>query len=1246
MTNRLIKRLLLAVGALVLLFAVVSVLLVTAPGSRWLVEQVDSRIDGVAVEYDQGSLLSALVVRRLQFQQPGLSVQAATLTVAPDWSCLLDFSVCLRLLQLDQLSVTLSESAAADAPASDAPTGAFVMPVPFDVHAFVVTDIDVQLSDATRISVPRVSTQLALHQSLEIRAARVDTVTIDSSGQRPAAPLTIQSIANWQYTPPVLAPLSVPLPVQISDARWHGVVTLQGQQHSPLIGAGHTSLELSERGLALSSFDQTLPTGHLGLSGSVGRDWQQQLALVLEHANKSEQVSLSAQIEGDLTQWHLNWSASGDLIGDGALQVNWLAQELPLSLNGTLSAVPSMWLPDDVKPVRAQLTLSGRWNDYQMQLSSQGHYGDLTEPLNLDVALSGGLQGASLERFDIQTPAGILTASGKVTVDNEVTVAMSGQASGVDTAVWYPTIDARVNGQWQLKGIWSDDTWQLTWPQLDLDGEWFERKLSATAAGSMSAEQGLDLPNAQIILGENVATGRVTMPTWQFIDTAWKVNAPDLSQLHPKWHGALTAEAQGRGNLTSLQWQVQGNAQDLDLAGLALQRGSVDAEGVGLTLPQGTAQLHLESLSMSQLQAQMIDIRLQGSLQEHALDLSLITDDVVLDWRVTGATDLTDSIWQGTLSKADAAAADTRFSLLNTDTAITLDWSKPYFMLAPVCWQSDHASWCIDDVRYLDQNLHWAVRIEQVPVAPWLQQLAPNMREIRTDALLSLTSQGQWQVGQEGRFDGDIRLTPSTWQWHERPGQLQLSQASLTVKGHGESMTSTVRLEGPQLGTIDGQGTYQFSSQALDGRLAIQRIDLSQLKPLLPQVHELDGSIDGHLALSGTPALPDVTGEFHVRQGQLVADGLPARFGDIEQHIQLRGREAFVDGGFNVGEGHGTMRGSARWGESPKLTMAVNGKDMTFELPNGLRTTLSPDLDVEWQSGLLRVEGQLDVPHARWHIRELPPSAVSPSEDVVLVNQSHQDVTKNALLLDVQLRIDPTQSGDVKLDAFGLTADLSGQLHLEQPADKHLSAHGELRLLDGRYKAYGQDLLIRQGDILFHGPLDAPSLDVMAVRDPIKTADGVTAGLRIQGAAETPTIEVFSDPAMNQPEALSYLLRGQGLSNSTETSADAMLANALIGFGLSQSENSVQKLGRQVGIDDLTLDTRGHGDATQLALTGYIAPGVQIRYGVGVFDSASEVALRYQLMPKLYLEAVSGLNKALDLYYQLDIRPAPTKPEP
>ncbi|MDN6228197.1 MAG: translocation/assembly module TamB domain-containing protein, partial [Enterobacterales bacterium] len=197
-----------------------------------------------------------------------------------------------------------------------------------------------------------------------------------------------------------------------------------------------------------------------------------------------------------------------------------------------------------------------------------------------------------------------------------------------------------------------------------------------------------------------------------------------------------------------------------------------------------------------------------------------------------------------------------------------------------------------------------------------------------------------------------------------------------------------------------------------------------------------------------------------------------------------------------------------------------------------------------------------------------------------------------------------------------------------------LGLNGQVNIPEGRFAAYGQDLLIRKGDLIFSGPPEQPLLNIEAIRNPDATEDDVTAGVRVTGLADQPKLEVFSDPAMSQQMALSYLLRGQGLESSG-TDSNAM-TSMLIGMGVAQSGKLVGKIGETFGVSNLSLDAQGVGDSSQVVVSGYVLPGLQVKYGVGIFDSLATLTLRYRLMPKLYLEAVSGLDQALDLLYQFE----------
>ncbi len=152
--------------------------------------------------------------------------------------------------------------------------------------------------------------------------------------------------------------------------------------------------------------------------------------------------------------------------------------------------------------------------------------------------------------------------------------------------------------------------------------------------------------------------------------------------------------------------------------------------------------------------------------------------------------------------------------------------------------------------------------------------------------------------------------------------------------------------------------------------------------------------------------------------------------------------------------------------------------------------------------------------------------------------------------------------------------------------------YGEVNLRDGTYRSFAQELVIRKGQILFNGPADQPYLAIEAIRDPNNVEDDVIAGIRVSGPADEPTVEIFSDPAMPQQNALSYLLRGKNLDTESSGggSGDAM-TTALISMGLAKSGQLVGNVGEAFGVQDLALDTTGSGDDSQVTISGYIAPG-------------------------------------------------------
>ena len=123
---------------------------------------------------------------------------------------------------------------------------------------------------------------------------------------------------------------------------------------------------------------------------------------------------------------------------------------------------------------------------------------------------------------------------------------------------------------------------------------------------------------------------------------------------------------------------------------------------------------------------------------------------------------------------------------------------------------------------------------------------------------------------------------------------------------------------------------------------------------------------------------------------------------------------------------------------------------------------------------------------------------------------------------------------------------------------------------------------------------------------------------------------------MSQQEALSYLLRGRGIDSEDTSSRESMIIGMLLSTGFERSGNLINNLGKQIGITDMSLNTTGTGDNTAVEVSGYLSPNVEVRYSVGVFDSQPQLTIRYQIIPRLFVDIIKGTDEALDLLYQFD----------
>ena len=120
---------------------------------------------------------------------------------------------------------------------------------------------------------------------------------------------------------------------------------------------------------------------------------------------------------------------------------------------------------------------------------------------------------------------------------------------------------------------------------------------------------------------------------------------------------------------------------------------------------------------------------------------------------------------------------------------------------------------------------------------------------------------------------------------------------------------------------------------------------------------------------------------------------------------------------------------------------------------------------------------------------------------------------------------------------------------------------------------------------------------------------------------------------MSQQEAMAYLMLGRPLGQEGDSN---MLGQAALGLGLAGAAPITRHIGDALGLEDFVVESEGQGVDTQVVASGSLTDKLSVRYGVGVFEPSNNLALRYELSRRLYLEAVSGFASSLDFFYRID----------
>ncbi|MGP4951521.1 translocation/assembly module TamB domain-containing protein [Psychrobacter sp. T6-1] len=950
------------------------------------------------------------------------------------------------------------------------------------------------------------------------------------------------------------------------------------------------------------------------------------------------------------------------------------------------------FLPNNPAILTGDLSTSGQW-----QPANQNNEGKLQRfAINFDGVLdaeqlpagklmidaSGDSQVITIKRFSHVGAAGSIRASGTLDVRRGIAWNINAVMNRFNLGYFLKDTPSVITGNINTDGRWSDSEQIVNINQIDLSGMLKGQPLSAK--GSLSAK--LNLPKDIASYFERLQKQDAETQYQQVNALIESLNANNLVL---RWgDNYLTAngnakQLQAKINITSLDQlsdqlsgKVAGGATLSQPAGQALPTIYVDLVGERIALPgfilrEGRIRGKLVNLANSPSQfiisAEGLDVAGQsfkqvnatfnGTEQAHVVNLEVANEQAQILARVKGGFDRNQLRWSGAIGKGQIKS---QYATLNQLQPAQLIVDLPReqngssrdlkVQMAAHCWQASDQTGKL----CLRENLIASPDNGQVNLA--LQKLDTSLlsvflpKDIDWQAQINGKAVIGWQRGESPTINTTLYSDNGKIGLLQDDGLPPVSLPYERVSLIALSVPEGIKLRA-DINT--GRGARGYAEVVVDpykapkpisGALVLNELNLAVFKPFFPGMRVLEGNITMAGGLGGTLSKPQFYGDVELVDGRVAMLDLPVNLSSINASAKIRGTQATLDGKFNSGTGTGTLKGTVDWRQKLQAKLSIIGDRLVITQPPLLVAEINPDIDiiVRPEDRYVNIQGAISVPSATIRPPEASEDIITQSEDVVVLDRrligNIDEVLAISRPWSINADIGIDLGDDINFRGFGAVIPLAGALNITQNGTGVMRAKGVVQVARRTaIDAFGQNLELNYGQVRFNGDVMKPNLSIEAV----KIIDDSTVGVRVTGTTENPNIVVFNDAGLTQQQAMNALVTGR-INNGSATQISEQgfksqvtnnLAAAGLNFGLGGTRNFTNQIGQAFGFQSLTVDASGSSEDTNINVTGYVTPDLYIRYGVGVFNAQNSLSARYQLTRRIYVEATSAAENAVDVVY-------------
>lgn len=1235
-------RRVLVIGLLALIAAVMGGVALLA-GTQWGLERAFSLVRAalpgeLRVRKLSGRVLGPVVVEGLEYVHDGSSFALARGRL--DWAprSLLGWELRVTELALDDLGIELTPAAGPQDSARALPALRLPLPVRLETSRLAKlrlrTDPAGSLLVIDEVALAGSATADALSiERLEVTAYQAQLETGGTLRLAGRYPLKLRT--RWRYAGAGTTPLQGEGDIEGDLARLRVVQRLDGA------ATAHIDAELTDL-LAALRWHARVRLERFE-ARRVRADWPEVSAAgTIEAQGDLAQLAFAGQLSGRVP-------AIGDLRAEvdaaykeGALDIARLALEQAPS--GTRVEASGRWRAG---PGVGELALDGSWRGLtwpplppaaaRSWVSPHGRFSVDGTPDEYRLRVQAKVSAAGVPESVIEAHG---TGSTQALALGQLRIAtLGGTVNGAAQLAWMPVLEAKAT---------------LDFSDIDPGRHWpdWPGRLNGSVAGEVSlagkapvarlelARLGGTLHTASVegsgrlflerdtlraerlALALNDARVRLEGSVGERWDLKWQLEATDLASAWPGAGGEISARGTldgprlaphvvaslaGRG----LAWQGDRVAElaaevDLDLQAerrfhLALRAENIDARGTRW----GRVQLAGE-----------------GSAREHRLELDAEGGEGSLGVRLSGALDEAPLAWAGKISLVELRLPKLGEWRLEQASAVRLTRASAH--VEPLCLAQAQARICAG----ADWKAGTAVvtadgrALPLERLSPWLPADTKVAGQAHVQARLAWGARGI----DEGRVvltADDVALSHPEVDEPLRFGTIEAG-ASIDAKGAKAALAMPLAAGGGLEASVALPGWRAAEAPAGDqpvaGELHVRDLPLELIARVTPTLVAVRGIVRAQVGIAGTFADPRVTGSARLEDASADLPLLGLRLREIRGELASdEGSRLRYDFSARSGEGALSARGQtelrpeAGW----PTQVAIRGERVqVVNLPEAL-VEVTPSINVTVAGRDVGIEGEVAVPRARLRPRKLPEGTVSASSDVVVVGQSAPVEDER---WKVRARLRATLGERVDFDGFGVRGRLVGNLLLIDEPGRLTAGQGEVRIVDGVYQMRGQDLSIRRGRLIYADTLvDDPGVDAEAVR----VIGEVTAGVRVRGTLKRPELTVFSEPAMTESDALSYILIGRPLRDASAAEGERM-QQAALAAGVLGGDLIAREVGDRLGLDEIRVEAGETAQQTALVMGKYLTPKLYVRYLTGIVESSNIVQLRYDLTRRVQIQTEGG----------------------